>query len=43
MQDGLLLVHRVLDDAAVWHGEREIVSRTVEGPIHREVAFIRAG
>jgi acyl-CoA synthetase (AMP-forming)/AMP-acid ligase II len=35
MQDWPLLVHRVLDHAARWHGEREIVSRTVEGPIHR--------
>ena len=32
MQDWPLLVHRVLDHAANWHGEREIVSRTVEGP-----------
>ncbi len=36
MQDWPLLVHRVLDHAAAWHGEREIVSRTVEGHIHRE-------
>jgi acyl-CoA synthetase (AMP-forming)/AMP-acid ligase II len=36
MQDWPLLVHRVLDHAAQWHGEREIVSRTVEGPIHRQ-------
>ncbi len=36
MQEWPLLVHRVLDHAARWHGEREIVSRTVEGPIHRE-------
>ncbi len=36
MQDWPLLVHRVLDHAALWHGEREIVSRTVEGPIHRQ-------
>ena len=35
MQDWPLLVHRVLDHAARWHGEQEIVSRTVEGPIHR--------
>jgi acyl-CoA synthetase (AMP-forming)/AMP-acid ligase II len=35
MQDWPLLVHRVLDHAARWHGEREIVSRSVEGPIHR--------
>jgi acyl-CoA synthetase (AMP-forming)/AMP-acid ligase II len=36
MQDWPLLVHRVLDHAAAWHGEREIISRTVEGHIHRE-------
>ncbi len=36
MQDWPLLVHRVLDHAARWHGEREVISRTVEGPIHRE-------
>lgn len=35
MQDWPLLVHRVLDHASRWHGEREIVSRSVEGPIHR--------
>ena len=35
MQDFPLLVHRVLGHAARWHGETEIVSRSVEGPIHR--------
>ncbi len=35
MQDFPLLVHRVLDHAARWHGDTEIVSRSVEGPIHR--------
>jgi fatty-acyl-CoA synthase len=35
MQDWPLLVHQVLDHAARWHGEREVVSRTVEGDIHR--------
>jgi acyl-CoA synthetase (AMP-forming)/AMP-acid ligase II len=35
MQDWPLLVHTILDHAAAWHGDREIVSRTVEGPIHR--------
>jgi len=35
MQDWPLLVHRVLDHAARWHGEREVVSRSLEGPIHR--------
>ena len=35
MQDWPLLVHTILDHASRWHGEREIVTRTVEGPIHR--------
>jgi acyl-CoA synthetase (AMP-forming)/AMP-acid ligase II len=36
MQDWPLLVHRVLDHASRWHGEREIISRSIEGPIHRQ-------
>jgi 3-(methylthio)propionyl---CoA ligase len=39
MQDWPLLVHRVLDHAARWHPEREVVSRSVEGPIHRLTYF----
>jgi len=35
MQDWPLLVHTILDHASRWHGEREVVSRSVEGPIHR--------
>ncbi|MFO0990697.1 MAG: long-chain-fatty-acid--CoA ligase [Hyphomicrobiales bacterium] len=35
MQDWPLLVTRILDHAAEWHGDREIVSRSVEGPIQR--------
>jgi len=35
MQEFPLLVHRVLDHAARWHGATEIVSRSIEGPIHR--------
>ena len=35
MQDFPLLVHRVLDHAARWHGSRPILSRSVEGPLHR--------
>jgi fatty-acyl-CoA synthase len=35
MQEFPLLVHTVLDHAARWHGQAEIVSRSVEGPIHR--------
>ena len=34
MQDWPLLVHTILDHAA-WLGRREVVSRTVEGPVHR--------
>ena len=35
MQEWPLLVHTVLDHASRWHGEREIVSRSLEGPLHR--------
>ena len=35
MQDFPLLVHRVLDHAARWHGTTPILSRSVEGPLHR--------
>jgi acyl-CoA synthetase (AMP-forming)/AMP-acid ligase II len=35
MQDWPLLIHRILDHAAKYHGEREVVSRSIEGPIHR--------
>jgi fatty-acyl-CoA synthase len=35
MQDWPLLCHRVIDHAAIQHGAREIVSRSVEGPLHR--------
>jgi acyl-CoA synthetase (AMP-forming)/AMP-acid ligase II len=35
MQDWSLLIHRVIDHAAVQHGQRPVVSRSVEGPIHR--------
>ena len=35
MQDWPLLVHKVLDHASNWHGNREIISRTLEGPVHR--------
>ncbi|MEN3951024.1 3-(methylthio)propionyl-CoA ligase [Iodidimonas sp. SYSU 1G8] len=35
MQDVPLLVSSLIDYAEKFHGEREIVSRTVEGPIHR--------
>ncbi len=35
MQDFPLLVHQVLDHAARWHGRTAIVSRSIEGPLHR--------
>ena len=35
MQDWPLLVHRIIDHAAVQHGDREVVSRSVEGPLAR--------
>jgi 3-(methylthio)propionyl---CoA ligase len=35
MQDWPLTVDRILDHAKTWHGDREIVSRSVEGPIVR--------
>ena len=36
MQDVPLLMNRILDHAMINHSEREIVSRLVEGNIHRE-------
>src|SRR5580698_5262983 len=35
MQSWPLTVDRILDHAKNWHGDREIVSRSVEGPIVR--------
>jgi fatty-acyl-CoA synthase len=35
IQDWTLTVDRILDHARAWHGDREIVSRSVEGPIVR--------
>lgn len=35
MQEWPLLCHKILDHAAIYHGEREVVSRSIEGPIHR--------
>jgi 3-(methylthio)propionyl---CoA ligase len=34
MQDWPLLCHRIIDHAAVNHGGREIVTRSIEGPFH---------
>lgn len=35
MQDWPLLVTKILDHAALYHGEREVVTRSIEGPIRR--------
>jgi fatty-acyl-CoA synthase len=35
MQNWPLTLDKILDHAANWHGEREVVSRSVEGPIVR--------
>jgi fatty-acyl-CoA synthase len=43
MQDWPLLCHRIIDHAAIHHGERSVVSRSVEGPLHTtNYAEIRA-
>ena len=33
MQDWPLLLHRIIDHAATYHGERKVITRSVEGPI----------
>jgi fatty-acyl-CoA synthase len=35
MQDWPLLCHRIIEHAAKVHGHQEVVTRSVEGPIHR--------
>src|SRR5579862_4202092 len=35
MQDWPLLVHKIIDHAALYHGPREVITRSSEGPIHR--------
>ncbi len=35
MQHGALTVDKIIDHAAQWHGHREVVTRSVEGPIVR--------
>ena len=35
MQDWPLLCHKIIDHAAIQHGTRDVVSRSVEGPMHR--------
>jgi len=43
MQDWQLLCHRVLDHAALNHGERPVISRSIEGPRHTTTyAAVRA-
>jgi fatty-acyl-CoA synthase len=35
MQDWPLLCHRIIDHAAINHGDRTVITRSIEGPIHR--------
>ena len=35
MQDWPLVCSKIIDHAAIQHGQQEVVSRSVEGPIHR--------
>ena len=35
MQDWPLLCHKIIDHAAIQHGGRDVISRSVEGPLHR--------
>ena len=43
MQDWPLLLHRIIDHAAIYHGERKVITRSVEGPIvETNYAAIRA-
>ena len=35
MQDWPLTVDKIIDHAKHWHGDREVVTRSVEGPIVR--------
>src|SRR6266404_8743163 len=35
MQDWPLLCHRIIEHAARVHGHQEVITRSVEGPIHR--------
>ncbi|MGI9374109.1 MAG: long-chain-fatty-acid--CoA ligase [Hyphomicrobiales bacterium] len=35
MQDWPLLIHTIIDHAERYHGDVEVVSRSIEGPIHR--------
>ncbi len=43
MQDWPLLCHRIIDHAAIFHGQRKVITRSVEGPIvETNYAEIRA-
>lgn len=43
MQDWPLRVHAIIDHAARYHGGRPVISRSVEGPIHRsDYASVRS-
>ncbi len=43
MQDWPLLCHRIIDHAAINHAERPVISRSIEGPIHKtNYAEVRA-
>ena len=43
MQDWPLLCHRIIDHAALNHPERPVITRSIEGPIHRtNFAEVRA-
>src|ERR1700690_1328866 len=43
MQDWPLLLHRIIDHPAIYHGERKVITRSVEGPIvETNYAAIRA-
>ena len=43
MQDWPLLLHRIIDHAALNHGERPVITRSIEGPMHHtNYAEIRA-
>src|SRR3990170_7280405 len=35
MQDWPLLCHRIIDHAATYHAERPVISRSIEGPVHK--------
>jgi fatty-acyl-CoA synthase len=35
MQDWPLLCHKIIDHAALYHGDREVISRSTEGAIHK--------